>query len=134
MIYAISTNDLTEVIYVGQTTDKRAGDRFHEHVTKDLWAPWYYLYGNDYSVDESLWPFRVRRLEPLKEVTKFETTVAEQWWLEHQLKAGANLLNDSTPCSVENFDKRSVNPDLYDPTNIGLDHSYKPSMKAKGND
>ncbi|MDH3603794.1 MAG: DUF4157 domain-containing protein [Candidatus Tectomicrobia bacterium] len=131
LIYAITTNDQKEIIYVGQTTDQRAGDRFLEHVKKDSWAPWWVDKPNVYGDDETTWPFRVHALENLKNVTKFETTVAEQWWLEFQLKEGHTLLNDSTPCSLANFNKRSGNASLYDPNNIGVSISWKPSMKAK---
>ena len=131
LIYAITTNDQTEIIYVGQTTDARAGDRFVEHTKRDDWAPWWIGKGVKYGDDESKWPFRVHQLEALKDVTKFETTVAEQWWLEYHLKKGVKLLNDSTPCSASNFKKRSVIPALYDPKNIGVKASYVPSMKAK---
>ena len=131
MIYCISTNDLTEIIYVGQTTDARAGDRFLEHVKNDGWAPWWVHKPNVYGDDESKWPYRVRTLEALKNVTKFETTAAEQWWLEKYLKEGKKLLNDATACSLDCFLKRSVDSDLYDPKNIGVAASWKPSMKAK---
>jgi hypothetical protein len=131
MIYCISTNDLTEIIYVGQTTDARAGDRFLEHVKNDGWAPWWVHKPNVYGDDESKWPYRVRTLEALKNVTKFETTAAEQWWLEKYLKEGKKLLNDATACSLDCFQKRSVDSDLYDPKNIGVASSWKPSMKAK---
>ena len=133
LIYAITTNDQKKIIYVGQTTDKRAGDRFVEHATRDKWAPWYYGYDNYYDeADESKWPYRVHSLENLKDVTKFETTVAEQWWLEKLMKDGHKLLNDSTPCSVESFEKRAPDNSLYNPKNIQVSPVWKPSLKAKG--
>jgi hypothetical protein len=131
MIYVISTNDLDEKIYVGQTTDARCGDRFIEHVKNDKWAPWYFDYGNYYLDDETKWPYRVRCLEALKDVTKFETTVAEQWWVEKYLKDGKKLLNDATACSLANFEKRSKDSKLYDCTKIDVASTWKPSLKAK---
>lgn len=138
VIYVIYKNngktDGSNVLYVGQTTAKREFQRFQEHASNDAWAPWYIhatATGLDYTVDRAKWPYDYRVIENLKDVTKFETTVAEQWWLEYYLKKGMTLLNDSTPCTIENFNKRSGIAALYDPTRIGVDKSYKPSLKAK---
>lgn len=138
VIYIIYKNngktDGSNILYVGQTTKDRAFQRFYEHTKNDAWAPWYIhatQAGLVYGDDRDQWPYDYEVIETLKEVTKFETTVAEQWWLEHYLKKGVKLLNDSTPCTIENFNKRSGNTALYDPTKIGVDKSYKPSLKAK---
>lgn len=134
LIYSIERKSDNKVIYVGQTTTDRESSRWYEHVTKDSWAPWYVHVapsGIDYSKPRSTWPFDYVIEEKLKDVTKFETTVAEQWWLEHYLTAGNTLLNDSTPCTLECFKKRSGDASLYEAKNISVSDSYKPSMKAK---
>lgn len=138
VIYVIYKNngktDGSNILYVGQTTKGREFQRFYEHTTNDAWAPWYIhatQAGLVYGDDRKQWPFDYEIVENLKDVTKFETTVAEQWWLEHYIKKGTKLLNDSTPCTVENFNKRSGKANLYNPKNIGVDWSYKPSLKAK---
>lgn len=138
VIYIIYKNngktDGSNILYVGQTTKGRGFQRFYEHTTNDAWAPWYIhatQAGLVYGDDRDQWPFDYQIVETLKDVTKFETTVAEQWWLEHYLKGGTKLLNDSTPCTIENFNKRSGKANLYNPKNIGVDWSYKPSLKAK---
>lgn len=138
VIYVIYKNngktDGSNILYVGQTTKDRAFQRFYEHTTNDGWAPWYIhatQAGLVYGDDRDQWPFDYNIVENLKDVTKFETTVAEQWWLEHYIKKGTKLLNDSTPCTIESFNKRSGNANLYNPKNIGVDWSYKPSLKAK---
>jgi hypothetical protein len=138
VIYVIYENngkkDGSNILYVGQTTSNREFTRFQEHVKNDSWAPWYIHAtpaGLDYSVSRDKWPYDYKVVEILKDVTKFETTVAEQWWMEFYMKKGLTLLNDSTPCTLDNFNKRSVNSSLYDPKNIGIDWSYKPSLKAK---
>ncbi|MDX1905727.1 MAG: hypothetical protein SF053_01745 [Bacteroidia bacterium] len=134
VIYLIRRAGDDKIMYVGQTTADREFARFQEHTTRDVWAPWYIhatKKGLDYSGDPEDWPYYYEVIEKLKEVTKFETTVAEQWWMEYHLKNGEDLLNDSTPCTASNFAKRSGNPKLYNPKNIGVSASYEPSMKAK---
>lgn len=131
LIYAITTNDLNEVIYVGQTTNERRGSRFIEHVNNDNWAPWWVNNGHVYGDDKSKWPYRWYPLEELKQVTKFETTVAEQWWLEKYMKENYQLWNHATPCTIQNFNKRSNNPDLYNPKKIDVDPNWVPSMVTK---
>lgn len=138
VIYVIYKNngktDGSNVLYVGQTTAKREFQRFQEHASNDAWAPWYIhatAAGLDYTVDRAKWPYDYHVVENLKDVTKFETTVAEQWWLEYYLKKGTTLLNDSTPCTIENFNKRSGNPALYDPKKWPELKNWKPSLKAK---
>jgi len=134
VIYVIYDTATTEVLYVGQTTAAREFERFQEHTRDDGWGPWHIhatMAGIDYTLDRSTWPYDYEVVENLKNVTKFETTVAEQWWMEHHKTKGCNLLNDSTPCLLSNFNKRSIDPNLYDPKNIGVLASYKPSMTAK---
>jgi hypothetical protein len=138
LIYVIYKNNgksiQSQIRYVGQTMARREYQRFYEHVTGDKWAPWYIhatKKGLDYSGDMADWPYRYGVVEDLKDVTKFETTVAEQWWMEHYLKRGLPLLNDSTPCTLSNFKKRSRHKKLYNPKNISVPTSYKPTMKAK---
>lgn len=140
VIYIIYVNNGatngSNILYVGQTTKDREFERFQEHTRDDTWAPWYIHStpaGLDYSGGPATWPYDYAVVEDLKDVTKFETTVAEQWWMEHYLKKGLPLLNDSTPCTIGNFNKRSVNPSLYDHKRIGVGAGYKPSLKAKGN-
>jgi hypothetical protein len=82
-IYQTNKGIIDNLLYIGQTTDDRAGIRFIEHVTNDKHAPWYYQNGIDYTVEEKKWPFVPRQLDRLKNVTKFETTAAEQSWMEH---------------------------------------------------
>lgn len=138
VIYIIYENDGatdgSNIKYVGQTTISREFSRFQEHTRVDSWAPWHIdatPTGLDYTVDRRLWHYDYDVVEVLKNVTKFETTVAEQWWLEHYLTKGAKLLNDSTPCRLSSFNKRRGNASLYDPKNIGVPSNYKPSMTAK---
>ncbi|WP_168769385.1 hypothetical protein [Yoonia sediminilitoris] len=128
LIYSINERASGEVIYVGQTTADRDWERWREHITLDTWAPWYVDYNHYDTLPRDQWAYDRFVLEELKDVTKFETTVAEQYWMEQH---HGNLWNDSTPCSAENFAKRSVNPALYDPARIGLTSSWKPSLKAK---
>lgn len=130
VIYIIYDTNTKAILYVGQTTADREWDRWREHTTEDGWAPWYMDF-NHYENARITWDHDYQVVEHLKNVTKFETTVAEQWWMEHYKTKSADLWNDSTPATATNFDKRSGNPSLYDPTNIGVDAGYKPSMKAK---
>lgn len=128
LIYTINERATGKVIYVGQTTKDRDWARWYEHITLDTWAPWHIGRNHYDTLPRAQWAFDRYVAEELKDVTKFETTVAEQYWMEHY---HGKLWNDSTPCSAANFAKRSKNPALYDPKRIGLDASWKPSLKAK---
>lgn len=131
LIYTIIDRKTNSVIYVGQTTRDREWARFVEHVNNDSWAPWYRDY-NHYDTDPyEKWRYVYKVEWKLSGVTKFETTVAEQWVMEAYKRRGAKLLNDSTPCSPDNYAKRSAYPALYNRHKLGIKASWKPTMKAK---
>jgi hypothetical protein len=111
------------LVYVGQTTDTRIGTRFVEHVDNDVGAPWY---GMAITSNERNWAYVPRTFESLKNVTKFETTAAEQWWYEKYLKAGANLLNANTPMRKATFNSYKTISGNYDAANIGVADSWAP--------
>lgn len=113
-----------DCVYVGQTTMARAGDRFVEHVQEDDWAPWY---GGDYSSEDTDdWPYVPRKLEGLKDVTRFEVTAAEQWWIEHE-QATKKLDNRINAMTKATFEKYKTIPGNYDYTKIDVGKTWKPS-------
>ncbi|MCO6358490.1 hypothetical protein [Roseivirga pacifica] len=125
-IFEMNNGVLGDCIYVGQTTDVRAGDRFVEHVQNDNWAPWFDNGVNDYrSNNDGDWPYVPRELEGLKDVTKFEVTAAEQWWIDH--KGGKdNLQNRVNALTRVAFDfYKNINGN-YDHTNIGVNANWHP--------
>lgn len=115
-------------LYVGQTVATRMGDRFIEHATKDVGQPWHINTGggNDYSGGLDTWPYVPSRLEELKDVTRFETTAAEQWW--YQSKGGqADLYNPNQIMLNATFHNYKDIGDNYDNKNIGVAAAWEPT-------
>lgn len=125
-IYGIFKQDkgvCKECVYVGQTTKDRWFKRFQEHVVNDTWAPWH---TNKYQGAENTWPYNTIRLEELKDVTRFEVTAAEQWWIENKGK-NSKLLNNINAMTKATFNTYKNISDNYAPKNIQVSESWTPS-------
>jgi hypothetical protein len=123
-IYNMTSGTLGNCIYVGQTIGDRAGTRFIEHVKNDSDMPWY---GKDYSSNDSDdWPYVPLTLEALKDVTKFEVTAAEQWWIEDKSKT-TTLKNKINAMTKDTFNQYKVITNNYDYNKISVSATWKPS-------
>lgn len=118
-------------LYVGQTTIRRAGERWQEHVKLDDWAPWYASTGKEYlDVPEKRWPYVPREIWHLPGdadtgVTKMETTAAEQYCYEALTPAW----NREAPLLKATFlkYKNQQNPVVYKASNAHLMAGWTPS-------
>ena len=127
-IYTMNKGTVKDCIYVGQTTAERWFERFWEHATYDSWAPWHISKCGGYSQsNKEDWPYYPVQIEKLKDVTKFEVTAAEQWWIEDKRKRGAKLLNHVNAMTRQAFDNYKIISGNYNPNNIGVAKSWTPS-------
>ena len=117
--------DDDDIKYVGQTTDERVGARFVEHASNDSWAPWHKDKCGGYGDDDTQWLYVPREIEAIENVSKFETTVDEQYWYEQ--KGGRDLLNKNQPLKNATFHTYKDEMGNYDAGKIGLAATWEPT-------
>jgi hypothetical protein len=115
----IEQSDMTPdlCIYVGKTIVNDVGDRFIQHVNEDRDKPWFRLnYSSNpdaYQKSDEYWPYVPRQFEKFSKFTKFDVAVAEQFWIQHCIKEGAELMNTVNAITVKKFLAYKTDPSVY---------------------
>lgn len=84
--------DKKSCVYVGKTWNKLdVGQRFIEHVTKDVGMPWYGITLTDDKKDGATWSYFPRQITPFADLRAAEVAVLEMQGL--RIYADSKLLN-----------------------------------------
>lgn len=126
-IYAIYCASTGKIVYVGQTTYERDGSRFVEHVTQDVWAPWFFQKVVYDPNADTHWPYYPRKLANLKEVTLLEVAAAEEYYWELYGGLEGKLENRQQPLKLQTFNKYK-NANTWRPKEKGFAASWAPKL------